>query len=81
MSDHEMNLETHVVQAIVSLIRGGFSEGQIALAKTAADQCGVSIKYAFAVLQKYTGRTGGSHYWSCRQGRGGRRLYALLSPA
>ena len=72
--------ETHVVVTLLSLIAGGFSEGRQQLAEAAAAESGVSSGYALGVLDRYTGRTFGDHYWTFRRAGRGQRLYRLLSP-
>lgn len=72
--------ETTLVITFLSLIDGGFSEGQAALAETAARQCGVPVRYALYVLRQYTGPNYRDHYWQVRKGSCGRRSYQLLKP-
>lgn len=72
--------ETTLVITFLSLIDGGFSEGQTALAETAARQCGMSVRYALSVLRHYTGPNYRDHYWQVRGGSRGPRLYELLNP-
>ena len=77
----EQDPETRVVLALLSLIAGGFSEGRILLAATAAEQSGVTDRYALSVLDKYTGPRSDDHYWAIRRAGRGQSLYSLLSPA
>ena len=72
---------TRMVKVLLSLIAGGFSEGRVWLAKTAAEQGGVTDQFALGVLDRYTGRAFGEHYWTFRKARQGQRIYTLLSPA
>lgn len=75
----EQDDETRVVLALLSLIAGGFSEGRVQLAVTAASQSGVSDRYALHVLDRYTGATSEDHYWAIRRAGRGQSLYSLLS--
>jgi len=72
--------ETTLVITFLSLIHGGFCEGQNALAQTAARQCGVSLRYALTVLRRYTGSDYRSHYWKVRDGSQARQSFELLPP-
>ncbi|WP_396594850.1 hypothetical protein [Brevundimonas sp. R86498] len=72
--------ETRMVMALLSLIAGGFSEGRQLLAEAAAAESGVSSRYALGVLDRFTGRTFGDHYWTFHRAGRGQRLYTLLSP-
>lgn len=72
--------ETTLVITFLSLIHGGYCEGQNALAETAARQCGVPMRYALAVLRRYTGSDYRNHYWKVRDGSQVRRSFELLPP-
>lgn len=72
--------ETTLVITFLSLIDGGFAEGHIALAETAAKQCCVSTRYALSVLRRYTGSDSNDHYWQVRDGCRSRQSYELLPP-
>ena len=66
-----------VMDAIVTLIRAGKGQGQMALAKAAAQACGISHKAALGVLHRYTGTTPKVHLWTFQKGSRGVRLYEL----
>lgn len=70
--------ETTLVITLLSLIDGGFSEGQTALAEVAARQCGTTVRYALSILRNYTGPNYKDHYWQVREGCRGRLSYELL---
>ena len=72
--------ETTLVITFLSLIHGGFCEGQNALAEAAARQCGVPMRYALAVLRRYTGSDYRNHYWKVRDGSQARLSFELLPP-
>lgn len=72
--------ETTLVITFLSLIHGGFCEGQTALAETAARQCGVPLRYALAILRRYTGSDYRNHYWKIRDGSQVQHLFELLPP-
>lgn len=74
----EPDSETRVFVTLLSLIGGGFSEGRMVLAVTAALDSHVSVKCALAVLRRYSGPSFGNHYWQVRKGRHGQTLYRLL---
>lgn len=76
----ELDPETRVFATLLSLIGGGFSEGRMALAVTAALESSVSAQCALDVLDRYTGRTFGDGQWSVHRLGQGQRLYRLLSP-
>lgn len=70
--------ETTMVITLLSLISGGFTEGQRALVDAAAHECDVSAAYASLILQRYTGPTFGKYLWTFRRGSRGQRLYEVL---
>lgn len=72
--------ETTLVITFLSLIHGGFCEGQTALAETAARQCGGPLPYALSILRRYTGSDYRNHYWKVRDGSLARRSFELLPP-
>ena len=74
----ELDGETRVFATLLSLIGGGFSDGPMALAVTAALDSRVSVDCALAVLDRYTGATFGDHYWHDCEGAEGQRFYRLL---
>lgn len=78
--DTNLDDETTLVITILSLIDGGFSEGQNALAETAARQCGLPVQCALSVLRRYTGADCRDHYWKARSANRGRLSYELLRP-
>jgi len=67
-----------VMATIARLIRAGQGQGKMALARAAAEECGVSHRAALAVLERYTGRTPRVHLWVYRTGDRGVRLYELI---
>lgn len=77
--DDNPGCETTMVVTLLSLISGGFTEGQKALVETAAYQCDMSAEYARAILRRYTGPTFGKYLWKCRRGIRGQRLYEVLA--
>lgn len=70
-----------VAMTITELIDDGFSGGKMALAKAAAQACGVSQRSALAVLERYTGTTVGEHYWTFGTGPRGVRQFVLIPKA
>lgn len=73
--------ETRTVIALLSFIGGGFSDGQKALAKAAADDAGVSATFALSLLSRHAGPgTRSDHFWQVRR-VSGRLQYKLVSPA
>ena len=58
----EPDAETRVFATLLSLIGGGFNEGRMALAVTAALDSQVSVKCALAVLRRYCGPSFGNHH-------------------
>lgn len=72
--------EVRTVVALLSFIRGGFSDGYEALAKAAAQDAGVPVSYALSLLQRHTGPGPlRDHFWEVRRGQGGCLQYRLLS--
>lgn len=67
-----------ILDAIVTLIREGKGHGQMALAKAAAELCGVSHRTALQVLQDHTGTTRNRHLWNFKKGDRGVRIYELI---
>lgn len=63
---------------IAHLIDDGFEGGQMALAKAAAQACGVTGRKALAILEKHTGDTAGVHLWTYTVGNRGVRRFDLL---
>lgn len=76
----DLDDQTTLVITFLSLIDGGFSEGRAALAETAARQCGMPIRHALSILQRYTGSDNRDHYWRLREGSRSRQSYELLLP-
>ena len=74
----EQPADYRVAMQIDSIIGGGFSGGKMALAKLAAEACGVSHRTALSVLDGYTGTTVGEHYWTTKTGPRGVRQYSLI---
>ena len=70
--------DPQVMDAIVTLIKSGKGHGQMALAKAAAEACGISHKAALGVLHRYTGTTPKVHLWTFVKGSRGVRLYQLI---
>lgn len=74
--------ETRTVIALLSFIGGGFTDGQRALAKAAAEDAGVPATFALSVLRSHAGPSSCSdHYWEVRRVSAGRLQYRLLSPS
>lgn len=67
-----------VMDAIVRLIKAGSVCGQMALAKAAAKECGVSHRAAIDVLNRYAGNTPNEHLWNFDKGPRGVRIYRLI---
>jgi hypothetical protein len=67
-----------VMAAIARLIQAGSVCGQMALAKAAAKECGVSHRAALQVLNQYTGNVPYEHLWNYRTGPRGVRIYYLI---
>ncbi len=67
-----------VLSTITKLIREGKGHGQMALAKAAAEACGISHRSALQVLQEYTGTTPRRHLWNFKKGDRGVRIYELI---
>ncbi|WP_055806714.1 hypothetical protein [Brevundimonas sp. Leaf168] len=76
----DLDDQTTLVITFLSLIDGGFSEGQAALAETAARQCGMPFRHALSILQRYTGSDDRDHYWRLREGSRSQHSYELLPP-
>ncbi len=74
----DLDPDTRVFATLLSLIGGGFSDGRMALAVTAALDSRVSADCALAILDRYTGLTFGDHYWDVRRGSYGQSIYRLL---
>ena len=73
--------ETRTVIALLSFIGGGFSDGQQALAKAAAEDAGVSATFALSLLSRHAGPGSQSdHFWEVRRVNG-RLQFRLVSPA
>jgi hypothetical protein len=73
--------ESRTVIALLSFIGGGFSDGQQALAKAAAEDAGVSATFALCLLSRHAGPESRSdHFWEIRRVNG-RLQYRLVSPA
>lgn len=67
-----------VLEAIVRLIEEGGARGQMALAKAAAKESGVSHRTAIEVLSRHTGDEPGRHLWNFDKGPRGVRSYRLI---
>ena len=73
--------EGPVINALVKLIQGDAYEGKMALARAAAEECGVSHRAAIAILERYTGSDAKDHcFWTMRRGLRGVQKYGLLPP-
>ncbi|MFT4911615.1 MAG: hypothetical protein ACI9YM_000185 [Brevundimonas sp.] len=73
--------ETRTVIALLSFIGGGFSDGQQALAKAAAEDADVTATFALSLLSRHAGPGSRSdHFWEVRR-VSGRLQYRLVSPA
>lgn len=74
--------ETRTVIALLSFIGGGFCDGQMALAKAAADDAGVPVPLALSLLRRHTGPGSRSdHFWVARRVGADQLQYRLVSPA
>lgn len=73
--------EGPVINALVRLIKGGAYEGKMALARAAAEECGVSHRAAIGILERYTGNDAKAQcFWTMRRGPRGVQKYELLPP-
>jgi hypothetical protein len=74
--------ETRTVIALLSFIGGGLCDGQLALAKAAADDAGVPVPFALSLLRRHTGPGSRSdHFWVARRVGADQLQYRLVSPA
>lgn len=74
--------ETRTVIALLSFIDGGFSDGQDALAKAAAEDAGVPASFALSLLHRHAGPgTRSDHFWEVRRVSADQLQYRLVSPA
>lgn len=73
--------EGPVINALVKLIESGAHVGKMALARAAAEDCGVSYRAAIGILERYTGNDAKEHcFWTMRRGDRGVMKYELLPP-
>ena len=73
--------EGPVINALMKLIESGAYEGKMALARAAAEECGVSQRAAIGILERYTGADAKDHcFWTMRRGQRGVQKYELLPP-
>lgn len=73
--------ETRTVIALLSFIGGGFSDGQEALAKAAAEDAGVPEAFALSMIHRHAGPGSRSdHFWVARRVSAGQLQYRLVSP-
>jgi hypothetical protein len=73
--------EGPIINALVKLIESGVHEGKMALARAAAEECGVSHRAAIGILERYTGSDAKDHcFWTMRRGLRGVQKYELLPP-
>jgi hypothetical protein len=74
--------ETRTVIALLSFIGGGFTDGEQALAKAAAEDAGVPATLALSLLHCHAGPgSRRDHYWEVRRVGAGLLRYQLVSPA
>lgn len=76
--EHEEVSDPLVMDAIVQLIQGGFTNGKMALAKAAGEKCGISKRAAVEVLERYTGDTPNEHLWNYVKAGHNKSIYRLI---
>jgi hypothetical protein len=71
--------EGPVVNVLAKLIQGGTFQGKMALARAAAEECGVSHRTAIGILERYSGNDAREQcFWTMRRGHRGVMTYELL---